>query len=241
MMDLTHHQNQCTIHQTHNNPPSGTICIGVDEVGRGSLFGHVSIGAVIMPDELTGYFDEIDLSDGLFALLNDSKKLTAKRREKLYDAILSDCHSAVLVDVPVSVIDTINIRQATLFGMGLAISTLLTHHQPSMTDTKIFVDGDASPILLAPFAQFDVRTLIKGDAIHSSVACASILAKVHRDRQMEHYARQYPDYGLHSHKGYGTAKHKEAILTHGVLPEHRRSFEPIRSLVQQNPSASIQP
>ena len=205
--------------QTRINQPTIDFpaVIGVDEVGRGSLFGHMTIAGVIMPADLTGYFETLTLPDGLLPFLNDSKKLTEKRREKLYGIIDELCLQRVIVDVPATLIDQLNIRQATLLGMKIAIETLLQ----SAPTASILIDGDDCPIL---DCVCDCQTVTGGDGKHSTIAAASILAKVSRDRQMQQYADIYPEYGIEKHKGYGTARHRNAILTHGVLPEHRRSF-----------------
>lgn len=218
---ITTTDNQITHHQN--------LTIGVDEVGRGTLFAHLTVAAAILPNDLTGYFDQLQLKNTELQLLNDSKKLTEKRREWFFDLI---CHLSLdyaIVDVPRQVIDEINIANATRLGMKIAIETLLAKHKQRIT--QVLIDGtdiiktDHSP---------QTDALIKGDARHSSIACASILAKVHRDRQMIEYGKRYPEYFIEKHKGYLTAAHKQAILTHGILPEHRRSFSPITQLYQSD-------
>lgn len=226
----------CSIH-TITSPAlthQTDIVIGIDEVGRGCLFGHMTVAAAILPSKWTGKLDELDLSDTPLSLLNDSKKLTEKRREKLFTPIttLSLAHS--IVDVPIEVIDGINIHQATLLGMRLAATSLLAH-LPNPTDVCILIDGNIKPNFDDVHINQCTHTLIKGDATHSSIACASVIAKVHRDRQMLEYADVYADYGIAKNKGYPSPQHLKAIQLFGVLPEHRKSFKPICHMVQ-NPT-----
>ncbi|MFB6349726.1 ribonuclease HII [Moraxella sp. ZJ142] len=227
--------------------PNATICpktpvvIGIDEVGRGALFANMTVSAVILPADLSGDFADLDLSATAIKWLNDSKKLSEKRRESLFEPICDLALDYVIVDVPRKIIDQINILNATMLGMRAAIETLVAKHQLDKTLTHILVDGHQFPSLDGGCAAsfYQNQTVIKGDATHSSIACASVIAKVHRDRQMLAYADKYPEYQLATHKGYLTAKHKTAILTHGILPEHRRNFSPIRELYQAgkvNPS-----
>lgn len=224
-MNLDELKSACTIDKRINQASIDfPAVIGIDEVGRGSLFGHMTVCGVMMPADLTGYFDELSLPDGLLPFLNDSKKLTEKRREKLYGIIDELCLQRVLVDVPVSAIDRLNIRQATLLGMKIAIETLAQ----AVPNAIVLIDGDACPKLDLPC---HCQTVIQGDGKHSTIACASILAKVSRDRQMQQYAERYPQYGIEKHKGYGTAHHRNAILTHGILPEHRKSFSPMKEML----------
>lgn len=223
---------QCTL-LTHQNPKPAprTLTIGIDEVGRGSLFGQMTVGAVVMGDDLTGEFGTLDLSNTPFAPLNDSKKLTAKKRETLSEHIKTHCHDYVLIDVPAFVIDTIDIYQATLLGMRLSIEYFIEKY-PN-TPMQIVIDGNAKPLLSDKYAhhQHTISTIIKGDGIHSSIACASIIAKVHRDNCMNAFAKQYPNYGLDKHKGYASKAHTNAIYEHGILPEHRKSFNPMRTML----------
>lgn len=227
--------NDCTI-LTHKNHSLDThaITIGIDEVGRGSLFGQMTVGAVILPAELTGEFGGIDLTNTPISLINDSKKLSEKKRTQLFDPIKQHCQSYALIDIPASVIDKIDIYQATLLGMRLAIERLITinHINPSQALT-ILIDGNATPTLSDDFQIFQphIHTLVKGDGIHSSIACASIIAKVHRDNIMNDFAKIYPDYGLDKHKGYASKLHTQAIMEHGILPEHRKSFNPMRTML----------
>ncbi|MFL1732494.1 ribonuclease HII [Moraxella oculi] len=230
------YDDQCAIlvHKNHDIH-SNHITIGVDEVGRGALFGHMTVSAVILDDDMTGEFDCIDLTDTPIAIINDSKKLSIKKRTLAYHAIKKTSQSHAIVDVPACVIDDIDIHQATLLGMRLAIENLITLNNLSPEHTTIIIDGDATPILACTFDayQLGIQTLIKGDGLHSSVACASILAKVHRDAAIDNLAKNHPEYHLDRHKGYPTKAHIQAIHQHGILPQHRKSFNPIRTLLHQ--------
>lgn len=230
----THPTNTCTAitHVTDTTP--SPFIVGIDEVGRGLLFAHLSVAGVVLPSDLTGNFDGLDLSQSPLSTLNDSKQLSPKKRENLFTPIKQLACAYAIIDVPHDVIDEIDVYQATLLGMRLASEMLLAHYTPDPQNTKVLIDGNALPTLSADFAHYQscLVPIIKGDATHSTIACASILAKVHRDRQMTDYDKKYPDYGLASNKGYASAKHRSAISELGVLPEHRRSFEPIKSLLQ---------
>lgn len=176
------------------------IC-GVDEAGRGPLAGPVCAAAVILPEGL--------VIDGV----NDSKKLTEKKREALFDVICNSAIAYSIVFADVDEIEEVNILRATMNAMKRAVESL---------DTKAdfaYIDGNTMPSL-----EINAECLIKGDAKSISVACASILAKVSRDRLMLKYAQQYPQYSFEKHKGYGTKAHTEALLEHGPCPIHRMSF-----------------
>ena len=234
---LNTHATDCTIfcHKNHDmiHTPRH-ITIGVDEVGRGSLFGQMTVGAVILDDTFTGEFGQVDLADTPLAIINDSKKLSVKKREGLFTPIKSICQSYAIIDVPAFVIDTIDIYQATLLGMRLAIERLIVLNQITADDDlSILIDGDTVPILSTPFADFQeaMQPLIKGDGKHSTIACASIIAKVHRDTAMNEFDKIYPDYGLAKHKGYASKAHTTAIYERGILPEHRKSFNPMRTIL----------
>ncbi len=176
------------------------VC-GVDEAGRGPLAGPVCAGAVILPQG-------IDLPG-----LNDSKKLTAKRREALYEQITACAVAWSVCMVDAKTIDEINILQATLQAMGQAVKQLTT--LPEL----VLVDGNQDPALGLP-----TKTVIQGDARCASIAAASILAKVTRDRYMLQQAQAYPQYGFAAHKGYGTKAHYAALDQYGPCPLHRQSF-----------------
>lgn len=186
---------------------------GVDEVGRGPLAGPVVAAAVILPT--------LGPDHGL----TDSKALTATQRESLCAGLLGrpDVITSVAV-VPASVIDRINILNATHRAMREALAGL------SVEPALALVDGLAVPDLPVP-AEF----LVKGDARSASIAAASIVAKVHRDRLMCELAEAYPEYGFEGHKGYGTAEHLAALVAHGPCPRHRRSFAPVRDVLNPPP------
>ena len=177
-----------------------TIC-GIDEAGRGPLAGPVCAAAVILPKHL-----EIEG-------LNDSKKLSDKRRRALYDIITDQavCWSVAFADE--KEIDEINILQATLLAMRRAFDGL------SVRPDIALVDGNRDPNL-----GIETETIVGGDGKSASIAAASILAKVTRDRLMEQYAEEYPAYGFEIHKGYGTKRHYAAIAEFGPCPIHRMTF-----------------
>lgn len=176
------------------------IC-GVDEAGRGPLAGPVYAAAVILPQglEIPG--------------LNDSKKLSEKKREALFDVIRAQAVAYAVASVDEQVIDEINILQATFLAMRRAVEAL-----PAAADYAI-IDGNRLPPLAIP-----AETLIKGDALSPSVAAASILAKVSRDHYMLELDERYPQYQFAKHKGYGTKLHYEMLAAYGPAPCHRRSF-----------------
>ena len=178
-----------------------TYICGIDEVGRGPLAGPVVAGAVILPKDC----------DILY--INDSKKLTAAKREELYDEIMEKAVAAGIGMVSPQRIDEINILQATYEAMREAISKL----EPA-PDILL---NDAVTIPQVPIKQI---AIIKGDAKSLSIAAASVMAKVSRDRLMVQYAEMYPEYGFEGHKGYGSAAHIEAIKKYGPCPIHRLTF-----------------
>ncbi len=176
------------------------IC-GVDEVGRGPLAGPVVCAAVIMPLD--------DIIEGV----DDSKKLTAKKREMLSEKILERAVACHICAVEPQIIDEINILQATRLCMKNAIEGLKIKPDFVLTDGNMTLD-----------ISIPQRSLIKGDALSYSIGAASIIAKVHRDKLMKEYAEIYPQYGFESNVGYGSKKHIEAITKFGLTPIHRRSF-----------------
>lgn len=176
------------------------IC-GVDEAGRGPLAGPVCAAAVILPPDT--------VIDGV----NDSKKLSGKKREALFDVIKETAVSYCVAYASVEEIESINILNATMLAMKRAVEGLDVKADYAM------IDGNKMPPL-----DIDGETIIKGDAKSMSIACASILAKVSRDRILYEYAMEYPQYQFDKHKGYGTAVHREAILKYGPCPYHRMSF-----------------
>ena len=177
------------------------VC-GVDEAGRGPLAGPVCAAAVILPDGV-----EIDG-------LNDSKKLTEKKREKLYDIIVEKALAYSVAFASVEEIEEVNILNATYLAMDRAIEGLLQRPDFALIDGNRVPKGITVPC----------ETVVKGDAKSCSIAEASVLAKVTRDRLLLEYAEKYPEYGFEAHKGYGTAAHYDAIRKYGVLPIHRMSF-----------------
>lgn len=186
-----------------------SIVAGVDEAGRGPLAGPVSVAAVILPQGL--YLPH----------LNDSKKLSPKLREELFEAISEKAIAIGTALVDAATIDRVNIYQATINGMYEAVFAL--QPQPE----KVLIDAVRLERLPMPSL-----SIIKGDAKSASIAAASIIAKVTRDRLMDEYDREYPQYGFSRHKGYGTSEHIEAIRKYGPCPIHRKSFEPIKSIIK---------
>ena len=178
----------------------GIIC-GIDEAGRGPLAGDVYAAAVVLPEGL--------VIDGL----NDSKKLSEKKRELLYDEIITKADAYCIATASAAEIDEINILNAALLAMRRAFDGL------SVRPALALVDGNKAPELGVP-----VKTVVKGDSLSASIAAASILAKVARDRYMKELDIRYPEYMFAKHKGYGTKLHYEMIAQHGLCPEHRRSF-----------------
>ncbi len=187
----------------------GPVC-GIDEAGRGPLAGPVCAAAVILP--LDCHIDG----------LNDSKKLTEKKREALFPLIQEKALAWGIGWASAEEIDSINILQATFLAMKRAVEQLSV--QPGWA----LVDGNRMPPLDIPG-----ETVVKGDAQCASIAAASILAKVSRDRLLEEWDTLYPEYGFAKHKGYGTKAHYDAILRHGVLPIHRKSF--LKNLGEKQP------
>lgn len=183
----------------------GEIVIGVDEAGRGPLAGNVVAAAAI----LKKYSSDLDE-------INDSKKLTEKKREKLFDVIMENFYIGVGEATPEE-IDEINILNATFLAMRRALKNL---KKQCSTDYLVLVDGNFKIREYEGEQEF----VIKGDAKSLSIAAASIIAKVTRDREMIEEGKKYPEYKFEKHKGYGTKLHKEKLLELGVLPIHRKSF-----------------
>lgn len=186
---------------------------GVDEVGRGCLAGPVLAAAVILP------LDDPDVM-ARFAGVRDSKQLTAQARERLYDVIMQHAVATAIGIGSVELVDEINILQATKHAMYAALAQL------SVPTEALLLDA-----LLLPRLALPQRSIIKGDARCLSIAAASIVAKVTRDRLMLQFHEQYPLYGFDRNKGYGTPFHLAALREHGVTPLHRQSFAPVRELV----------
>jgi ribonuclease HII len=184
------------------------LIAGVDEAGRGSLVGPVMVAAVILPENI--YLERLD----------DSKKLSAKIREVLYDKIISAAISFNVVSVDVDEIDTLNIYQATLVGMKRAVEGLDVQPDFVLTDAMHVEFGEKISSL----------SIIHGDALSASIAAASIIAKVIRDRLADQWALTYPQYGFEHNRGYGTKEHLAAIEKFGACPLHRKSFNPVKSM-----------
>ena len=185
------------------------LAAGVDEAGRGPLAGPVVAGAVIL--------DERKPIRGLA----DSKKLSAKRREALFDEIRAKALCCSIAQASVLEIDTLNILQATLLAMRRAVLGL------RLPPKLVLVDGNRLPVL-----EMRAEAIVKGDATVPAISAASILAKVSRDRWCADYHQLFPQYGFDQHKGYGTADHLAALRQHGPCPEHRRTFRPVTELLR---------
>lgn len=181
---------------------------GVDEAGRGPLAGPV-VAAAVMLDDLRPVRG-----------LADSKVLTARRREALYDEIRAKALCVCIAEASVREIDEMNILQATLLAMRRAVLGL------RLTPHCVLVDGNQLPALA-----MTAHAIVKGDAKVRSIAAASILAKVHRDHLCQQLDLQFPQYGFAAHKGYATAKHLDALRRHGACAAHRRGFGPVRDLL----------
>ncbi|MEH6668723.1 MAG: ribonuclease HII, partial [Psychrobacter sp.] len=212
--------------------------IGVDEAGRGPLLGSVNVAAAILPATWSGLIEEQPLKDTPLSILTDSKQLSEKKRDILYPLVQQHVIGYIIADIPAAVIDQVNILQATMLGMRLCTESLLevifekfsttrNDKSTSLNQLKIEVlfDGNRCPDLNydsfkhlegAPLA-IDCQAWVKGDARHTSIAAASILAKVSRDETMYALDIQYPEYGIAKHKGYPTRAHMEAIEKYGVL------------------------
>lgn len=188
----------------------GCLVAGVDEAGRGPWAGPVVAGAVIL--------DRAAIPDGL----DDSKKLSRSKRAVLFDAIRQTA-SVGVGQASVEEIDEINILQASLLAMSRALAQL------SLRPGAILVDGTHAPRCEQP-----LQCVVKGDALSLSVAAASIIAKVTRDRIMEDLAEIYPTYGWERNAGYGTPEHRKALCLVGITPHHRKSFAPIREILTQD-------
>ena len=180
---------------------------GVDEVGRGPLAGPVVAAAVIL--------DPAHVPAGL----DDSKRLSAARRQELFEVIAGTALAVCAASVTAAEIDAINIRQATLLAMRRAIAGL------SLAPAFVLVDGNDPPALPCP-----CEAIVGGDGLVASIAAASIVAKVTRDAMMARLCARYPAYGFSSHVGYATAVHRAALLAQGPCPEHRYSFAPVKGV-----------
>jgi len=186
------------------------LVAGVDEAGRGPLAGPVVAAAVILDDLHP------------IAGLRDSKQLSARRRDQLYDEIRAKALCCCIAEASVEEIDQLNILHATMLAMRRAVEGL------RLPPAKVLVDGNRLPVLKVPG-----EAIVKGDAKVPAISAASILAKVHRDRLCEEMHARWPDYGFATHKGYPTAEHLAALRVHGASPMHRRSFGPVRAALQE--------
>lgn len=194
------------------------LVAGVDEAGRGSLVGSVMIAAVILPKNI--YLPK----------MNDSKKISAQTREKLFEEIKSAAISFSIVAVSAEKIDELNIYQATLEGMRLAVKNLSIQPEFVLTDAmKVEFENN-----------IPTRSIIHGDALSASIAAASILAKVTRDRLADDWSKKFPQYGFEHNRGYGTKAHIEAIKKFGFCPLHRKSFNPVKSMIASGENKFIE-
>ena len=183
------------------------LVAGVDEAGRGPLAGPVVAAAVIL--------DDLQPIRGL----GDSKVITARRREALFDEIRAKALCCAIAQASAEEIDRLNILQATLLAMRRAVEAL------RLLPHRVVVDGNRVPVLRMP-----VAAVVKGDALVPAISAASILAKVHRDRLCQDLHLRHPQYGFDGHKGYPTAEHLAALAQHGACPEHRQTFAPVRAV-----------
>lgn len=233
-----------------------TLQIGVDEAGRGPLLGSVNVAAAILPAAWSGLIESQPLKDTPLSILTDSKQLSEKKRDVLYPLVQRYAIGYVVAEIPAAVIDQVNILQATMLGMRLCTEALLeeiakhfitgmieTNHRASQvydSHFQLLFDGNRCPdldyVMLEKVgiekSAIDCQAWVKGDARHTSIAAASILAKVSRDEAMYALDVEHPEYGIAKHKGYPTKAHMAAIQTYGVLSDHRRSFAPVRKALE---------
>lgn len=185
------------------------VIIGLDEAGRGPMAGPLVVAGVIFEK---GFYDE---------RINDSKQLSEKKREELYNVIVENALAYEIEVIECGEVDELNVYQASKVGMIRCIEKISLKPDYALTDAM-------------PLGEcIEHKSIIKGDALSISIAAASILAKVTRDRLMKDYALKYPEYGFEKHKGYVTKQHKEALETYGVTPIHRRSFKPVQEKMQE--------
>lgn len=201
------------------------IVAGIDEAGRGPLAGPVVAAACILPPKV---LVKSRSKPPLFSGLNDSKKMTATERQRIYDSLLS--HPQVSYGIGIVdnlVIDAINIFQATLQAMAKALKALFQKF--SILPDLLLVDG-----VNLKYQEIEAWKIVKGDQLSQSIAAASIIAKVTRDKMMEEYDQTWPEYGFKNHKGYGTEYHLKTIEQYGPSPIHRTSFAPFRLNLTEN-------
>ena len=196
-----------------STPDAAFLLAGVDEAGRGPLAGPVMVAAVVFPPGRTPV-------NGL----DDSKQLSAARREQLYPRIVERALAWQVVAVEVEEIDRLNIYHATMLGMRRAIEGVMAR----VGALEAIIDGNALPKGLPCPA----RAIVGGDASERAIMAASILAKVSRDRHMRELHARWPDYGFDEHKGYGTPAHRDALRRLGPCPAHRRSYAPVQATMQ---------
>ncbi|MFV0594184.1 ribonuclease HII [Shewanella sp.] len=191
------------------------LVAGVDEVGRGPLVGDVVTAAVILDPKrpIPG--------------LNDSKKLTEKRREALFDEICEKALSFHVGRASPAEIDELNILHATMLAMQRAVAGL------ALAPELVLVDGNRSPVFSHQGLSLTSHSIVKGDGLIASISAASIIAKVTRDREMDALDAAYPQYGFAKHKGYPTKAHFDAIAEHGVFDQYRKSFKPVKALLER--------
>lgn len=186
------------------------LIAGVDEAGRGSLVGSLVVAAVILPKNF--YLPSLD----------DSKKLSAKMRERVYEEIENVAIDVSFVAISVEEIDRLNIYQATIEGMKRAVKFLSIQPEFVLTDAMKVDFGE----------KIQSRSIIHGDALSASIAAASVIAKVTRDKLADDWSKEYPQYGFEKNRGYGTKKHLEAIEKFGFCPLHRKTFNPVKGMLQ---------
>ncbi|QYJ70166.1 ribonuclease HII [Shewanella sp. FJAT-51649] len=191
------------------------LVAGVDEVGRGPLVGDVVTAAVILDPNRP------------IAGLNDSKKLTEKRREALFDEICEKALSYHVGRASPLEIDELNILHATMLAMQRAVAGL------TRAPELVLVDGNRSPAFTHQGLTLTSHSIVKGDGLIASISAASIIAKVTRDREMDALDAAYPQYGFAKHKGYPTKAHFDAIAEHGVFDQYRKSFKPVKALLER--------
>ncbi len=188
--------------------------IGLDEAGRGPMAGELVVAGVIFPK---GYYDE---------RINDSKQLSEKKRSLLYDEIIKNALAYHIEIISVEDVDELNVYRASQLGMEKCVEALKRDGLFALTDAM-------------PLHDIEHLAIIKGDALSMSIGAASILAKVTRDRLMIAHSKTYPQYGFEKHKGYVTKYHKEALAQYGPCPIHRKSFKPVRAVLQKQLSLDI--
>ncbi|WLP95555.1 ribonuclease HII [Psychrobacter sp. M13] len=226
--------------------------IGIDEAGRGPLLGSVNVASALLPSAWSGLIEDKPLQDTPLSILTDSKQLSEKKRDILYPLVQQHALGYVIADIPAAIIDQINILQATMLGMRLCTEILLEAIAPYVTNDaksasesvsiEVLYDGNRCPELnydkLAQAgierANIDSQAWVRGDARHTSIAAASILAKVSRDKAMYALDANHPQYNIAKHKGYPTRAHIQAIDDYGVLEAHRRSFGPVAKKLAKN-------